>query len=155
MTSSPGIRTLHALPPDERRRCLQHIVAVLARDPTVVFAYVFGSFVEDRPFEDIDVAVFVEPPPGARLDSLAVQLDLSARLETAVGLPVEVVVLNTAPLGVRRAALRGQLLWSRDDARRIALLEGTSHELMDMAFLGREALQDLLGIRPVHSEPSR
>ena len=92
------------------------------------------------------MAVFIAPERTGGMDLLSFQLDLAARLEEDAGLPVDVVLLNEAPLGLRASVLCGRLLHSRDEARRISLLEHTGLEVMDMTFLARESLRDLLGV---------
>ncbi|MDQ7851124.1 MAG: nucleotidyltransferase domain-containing protein [Armatimonadota bacterium] len=150
MMLRPGVRALHTLRGEEREQCVQRLRAALEREAAVLFAYVFGSFTAKGPFEDIDVAVFIDPGQYDQLDPLSAQLALAARLESAVGLPVEVVFLNDAPLGLRAAALRGRLLYSRDDKSRTVFLEQTGLARMDLAFLFRESLRDLLPQRPRH-----
>ena len=135
-----------ALSPGDYEERTRRLAEALAREEAVLFAYVFGSFAEGRAFEDVDVAVFIGPERTGGMDLLSFQLDLAARLEEGAGLPVDVVLLNEAPLGLRAAALRGRLLHSRDEARRMSLLERTGLEVMDMAFLARESLRDLLGV---------
>ncbi|MDR7454022.1 MAG: hypothetical protein QN174_11665 [Armatimonadota bacterium] len=73
------------------------------------------------------------------------RLDLMARIERAIGIAADVVVLNDAPSGLRMAAVRGRLLCSRDDDRRLRFVESTALQAMDMAVLARESLRALLG----------
>lgn len=129
----------------EREHVAGRLAGVLADEDVVVFAYLFGSFADGRPFEDVDVAVFLDPARARGLDTLTVRLDLTGRLEAAAGVPVDLILLHEADLGLRGTALRGRLLMSRDEAQRIAYLEETSLALMDMAALRRQALRDLLG----------
>lgn len=101
----------------------------------------FGSFARHRPFRDLDVAVFLDPEPADPLDEA---LHLGAFLERATGLPVDVVVLNGAPLGIALAAVQGRLVWCRDPAARRAFLERVSLWAMDTYDLRRQSLRDLL-----------
>ncbi len=135
-----------ALSPGDYEERTRRLAEALAREEAVLFAYIFGSFAEGRAFEDVDVAVFIGPERTGGMDLLSFQLDLAARLEEGTGLPVDVVLLNEASLGLRAAALRGRLRHSRDEARRVYLLERTGLEVMDMAFMVRESLRDLLGV---------
>lgn len=85
--------------------------------------------------------------PGAIADAdlLASQLDLAAALAEAAGMPVDVVILNDEPLGLRMTAVRGHPVLSRDEHRRLAYVERTCLEAMDMAHMARQSLRDLLG----------
>ncbi len=106
------------------------------------FAYVFGSFAEGLPFADVDVAMYFR---WERLsDPLRTQLELAAALERVVGVPVDVVVLNDAPLGLAVAALRGRLVFCRDPEGHASFLERTALQYMDTAYLRRSSLRDLL-----------
>lgn len=144
MSGAPGIRRLYHLSGGEREERLARLRDALAAEGAVVFAYVFGSFTEERAFEDVDIAVLLDPGAAATDDALSAQLRLAARLENAAGLPVDLVLLNDAPLGLRAAALAGRLLDSRDEARRLAFVERTGFERMDTAFLRHQSLRDLL-----------
>ncbi|MGQ9487647.1 MAG: nucleotidyltransferase domain-containing protein [Armatimonadota bacterium] len=79
----------------------------------VRFAYLFGSFLLEGSFEDVDVAVYLQPDALEENDLLKVAFDLADRLERAVHLPVDVQILNTAPLALRFEALRGEPLMAR------------------------------------------
>ncbi len=146
MSADPSRRRLRTLPPDAHERCVRRLAEALAGEEAILFAYLFGSFADGRPFEDVDVAVFVAPDHRVVDDPLSWQFRLAARLQEAIRLPVDVVLLHDAPLGLRAAALHGRLLGSRDEATRLRLLEETGRERMDMAFLSRESLKDLLGL---------
>lgn len=79
----------------------------------VRFAYLFGSFLLEGSFEDVDVAVYLQPDVLEGSDPLKVAFDLADRLEHAIHLPVDVQILNTAPLALRFEALRGEPLMAR------------------------------------------
>jgi predicted nucleotidyltransferase len=70
---------------------------VLADDPCVSYALVFGSSARGTAHEgsDLDIAVGLESP--ARLSALELG-DLIARLERASGRSVDIVVVDEAPL---------------------------------------------------------
>ncbi len=140
----PDTRRLNDLAAEARAERLGRLRDVLAAERAVLFAYAFGSFVEGGPFEDIDLAVFVDPGAGVT-DRLAFQFDLAARLESAVRLPVDIVILDEVPPGLQAAAVRGRLVFCRDEARRVAFLEQLGLQRMDTAFLRRASLEDLAG----------
>lgn len=134
----------HVLSVADRNRIVVRVSEALAADDTVLFAYLFGSFLEDRPFGDVDVAVFVDASRFKEMDTMTVQFNLAHRLERVAGLPVDIVLLNQAPLGLRMIALKGRLIHSRGESQRLAFVESTSLQAMDMAYLARESLRDLL-----------
>ncbi len=83
-------------------------------------AYLFGSAArgEAGAASDIDVAVLFAPDPPRTLAGL--HRDLADRLTAAAGRPVDLVVLNRAPVDLVHRILRdGQLLLDRDPSARI------------------------------------
>lgn len=135
-----------SLSPEGREAVLARIAEALERDGSILFAYCFGSFAEGSDFADVDLAVYVDPGKmGGGEDLLKKEIDLTASAERAGGIPADVVILNTASLGLRMAAIRGRLIYSRDESRRLEFVEITSSEYMDTAFLRRESLRDVLG----------
>jgi predicted nucleotidyltransferase len=133
-----------ALAEADRQLVAHRLAGRLGEVESALCAYLFGSFVEGGTFEDVDVAVLLDPDVAAVSDLLAFQLELAAALEKAAGLPVDVILLNDAPLGLRMAAVRGRLLLSRDEHRRLAYVEQTCLQAMDMAHMTRQSLQELL-----------
>jgi predicted nucleotidyltransferase len=65
-------------------------------------------------YRDIDVAVWIDPVPHGPGAITRYALDLATELSLALGQPVDVQVLNRAPLAFRHHALKGQPLVVRD-----------------------------------------
>jgi predicted nucleotidyltransferase len=115
--------------------------------PGVVCAYLYGSLArgEAGPESDIDVAVLFEKPPGSRLD--AGPFDLEGELESALGRPVQVVVLNRAPADLVHRVLRdGRVALDRDRAARIRFEVAKRNEYFDLEPIRR--LYRKTGSRP-------
>lgn len=86
----------------------------------IVFAYLHGSFVEGADFRDIDIALFVEES----VNKLEIETTLSYELTEKTGYPVEVKVVNDAPVAFQMAVLRkGVLLLSRSEDIRTNFIE--------------------------------
>ena len=121
---------------EERERIVREIRRALSEVGGVVFAYLHGGFVERRFFRDVDVAVWLEDPGDRRL----VEVDLPARLEAELGIPIDVRVLNEAPLPFRHHVFsRGVLLFSRDETLRVRLLDETLRMYFDLKLLNELA----------------
>ena len=85
----------------ERRADLRRrLRAGLELHQEIVFAYLYGSFLdEDLPYHDVDVAVYLDPIWASGHDLFEHEMTLSVALTLALHVPVDVHVLNEAPLG--------------------------------------------------------
>lgn len=123
---------------------LARLKEALAEHPEVVFAYVHGSFVEEGPFRDIDLAVWVDPAAHHVSHPLDYEINLGLDLQQRARIPVDVKRLNEAPLAFRYHATRGQLLLSRNDEVREAWVERVRDEYWDFQPVARRHLVELL-----------
>jgi predicted nucleotidyltransferase len=81
-----------------------------AQPDGIIAAYLFGSVARGTAGRrsDVDVAVLYAAAPPATLEGLP--LNLEGRIEQLVGRPVQVVVLNTAPVSLVHRILRDGVL---------------------------------------------
>jgi uncharacterized protein len=115
----------------ELERALQGIFT--GRPEPIVAVYLFGSRARGTATDrsDVDVAVLYVEVPGPGLAGLS--LDLEADIERALGMPVQVVVLNSAPVDLVHRVLRdGRLLLDRDPGRRIRFEVKARNEFFDL-----------------------
>ena len=99
----------------------------------LVCAYLFGSVARGEAGAEIDtdVAVLYEKDPPRTFDGL--RLDLSARLEGLLGRPVDLVVLNRAPVDLIHRVLRdGILLCEENPSSRIRFEVRARREYFDL-----------------------
>lgn len=120
---------------DQDRNARQVISDVIATElnsrPEVIFAYLYGSFVESGAFHDVDVGVYVkglEPGSETRF-----ALDTGQRLSERLRLPVDVRPLNAAPVSFLFHVLKGHLLVNRDDVLLTDLMERVACLYLDRA----------------------
>jgi predicted nucleotidyltransferase len=112
---------------------------VVASAPLEILAvYLYGSRARGtaRTGSDLDLGVFlaIAPPPALK----GVARDLEARVEAALRLPVEVVVLNRAPADLVHRVLRdGLVVLDRDRAARLRFEVQARNEYFDLAPLRR------------------
>ncbi len=125
--------TFHKTGWEDRLEVFETMRTVLQREPNVVFAFVHGSFVSEPSFRDIDVGVFLETENASRY--LDFELDLSQRIEDALEskLPVEVKVINEAPLSFRFHVIRGELLFTRNEDFLVDYMTSTARQYLDYA----------------------
>lgn len=130
----------------EKKEIINKITRFLKRKPEIVFAYLHGSFVEQRdtPFKDIDIATYVNPF-GQEVDFFNYRFELADEIEKNIKLPIDVRVLNTAPFYFQNNVFRnGILLFSRDEKLRTDLIEESSLESTINFGYSRESLKELI-----------
>lgn len=131
--------------PPERAAVIDAIRRHLEERQEILWAYLHGSFLEAGPYRDIDVAVWVGPKPGHPPEWRRYELDLSVALHCATHQPVEVRVLNDAPLAFRYHALRGQPLLVRDWEGLDEVRARTWDDYFDFLPFARQYLREVLG----------
>ena len=124
-----------------RRRQLVHCLAEYAE---VQFAYLHGSVLEGLPYHDLDVALYLDPSNPAACNAYDYEMRRSVELTLALRFPVDVQVLNRAPLGFQHSAVQGELLLVRHAERLADYLEYVALRYMEFAALGRAYLLDVL-----------
>jgi len=99
----------------------------------VVTVYLFGSFARQdfRSDSDVDVAVLLNKNPPRTFEGLL--LPLAGELESHLGKPVDLIVLNRAPVDLIHRVLRdGKLLMDLDPSRRIRFEVRARNEYFDL-----------------------
>jgi len=112
--------------------------------PEIIFAYLHGSFAEGLPFHDVDVAVYLDPAFAMVTDIFDYEMSLSIELTRLLRFPVDVHVLNGAPLGFQHSVLQGEVLLVRDEDKLTDFIERVALEYMDFAYLGHRYLLEVL-----------
>lgn len=116
--------------------------------PAAVAVYVFGSVARGSagPRSDVDVGVLMDEPPPSTL--MGPRLSIEGRLEQALGRPVDVIILNSAPADLVHRVLRdGELVLERDRGRRIRFEVARRNEYFDLQPL-RDAYRRMAARRP-------
>lgn len=137
--------------PGEKEKALvfRKLAGLLSGYDELLFAYIFGSFVHGPGFHDLDIGVYLA---GDSYDSLCkktafdYELQMGADLEKFLPYPVDVKVLNRAPVPLCYAVTQGKLLFSRDEPARYAWVEKTWDYYLDMQYFLRSSLFDLLSV---------
>ena len=135
---------------EENKRLIKESVArILAEREEILFAYLFGSFVHDPRFHDLDVGIYLRedayafPGPEGTFD---LEMAVGLELEKNLGYPADVKVLNRASVALCHAVTNGTVLFSRDEGQRLNWVEKTWDHYLDMRYFLRSSLFDLLGV---------
>jgi predicted nucleotidyltransferase len=142
----PFEREHRSMPPRplDREALVEALRRRLGARPEIVFAVLHGSFTAGGPYRDVDVAVWVTPDRRPDTGWHRYALDLGAELTVALDAPVDVQVLNEAPLGFRYHALNGRQLLVRDEEFFHTVRERTWDEYFDFLPFARENLRQML-----------
>lgn len=118
----------HRLPSDQKVRLVEELSSRLKEIRDVVFAYVYGGFVDRELFRDVDVAVWIRSVDEA----FYYTVDFCAQLEVEMGVPVDLQVLNEAPLPFKHHVfMRGKLLFSKDENLRVKVVDRVVRQYLD------------------------
>ena len=117
----------------KRNEIIEKINLVLKTKAEIDFAFLYGSFQNEPYFRDIDIGIFVN-----NLDSSEYwnyECDLSQKIENVLetSYPVEIKVINKAPLSFCFNVIRGKLLFARDEAFLVDFMIGTARDYLDIA----------------------
>ena len=112
---------------------LREFLASVAEREGIAAAYLFGSVARGTagPGSDVDVGILYLEDPPLTLEGMGFELE--GELEKLLRLPVQVVVLNRAPVDLTIRVLRdGKLLVDRDRPKRIDFEVKTRFEFLDL-----------------------
>jgi predicted nucleotidyltransferase len=115
---------------EERRATQKKLEEILRKQEGIEFAYLYGSFIEHLPFHDVDVAVYVGGIQ--KRETTSCSLDLAQQLSEELSLPVDVRILNFAPLSFRYHVFHGELISERNEELRSRLMEQTIRNYLDL-----------------------
>ncbi len=102
----------HSVKHIQKESILEDIASALERHGEIILAYVFGSFIHCDTFYDIDIGVLT----GEDIDScLDFELNLEIEIEDIVNYPMDIRVINNAPLSFCQNVIRhGRVILERD-----------------------------------------
>lgn|SRR5574341_129378 len=138
-------KTHSKLPNKDRSAVVDTVKRVLDKRLEISFSYLHGSFAKNSDFRDIDVAVYLKDVPASPLEyEIALETEL---MQALAGYPVDVRVLNNAPLSFRYHVIKeGLPLIVRNDDTRSDFQEATLAQYFDFAPFRALYLKEALGI---------
>ncbi len=123
---------------------LARIAEALASVDGLVAAVLYGSAAEGLPFRDLDIALVVDRrvwPAGEDWDR---ENRLADRLASFAPFPIDVRVVNDAPLGFRYHVTRGRPVLIRDEEAYAEFVERTWDVYFDFAPFARRYFEELV-----------
>mgnify|MGYP000133979725 CR=1 FL=1 len=130
-------------PAKDKDKLFQELRNRLAREKNIVFAYLHGSFLDKKDFNDIDIAVFLDPKTVIP-KPVDFEIALSLKLEKSLNVSVDVKILNFAPLSFRYHVTTGMAIFSRDEALREDFLCRTWSDYFDFKPVAKIYLREVI-----------
>lgn len=111
-------------------------------EPEVISAFIFGSFVQEDKFSDIDLALLFKTQIDKPLDF---EIALEILLEDSIGYPFDVRVLNFAPLSFCQAVFRnGKLIVDSKPNFRSDFTGNILKQYFDFSYFRQRYLREVL-----------
>lgn len=104
-----------SLSQSEKEALLEQIRRELLEDKNILFAYVYGSLIDEPFFRDIDIAVYLKDYNENSWKDY--ELNLAIELEKKLGFnyPIDLRILNDAQILYSYRVINGKLLFSTDE----------------------------------------
>jgi len=128
---------------NQRERLMGQLKDILRGYPEVAFAYLYGSFVENLPLHDIDVGVYLTRI--GQQESTPYSLTLSQTLSREVQAPVDVRVLNFAPVPFVYQVIRGILISDKNEELHVHVVEETVRKYLDLKPIIHKGIKEAFG----------
>lgn len=119
------------------------LAAHLSARPEIHFAILYGSAAEGSVFRDLDIGVFVDRTRVSPDAELEYAFGLADELAAMVHFPVDVRVVNDAPLPFRYNVSRGIPLTVQDQEGFYGFLERTWDEYLDFQPIALQYLREM------------
>jgi len=116
---------------------------ILSEKNMVLFAFVYGSFndiSDNLPFHDIDIGIYTTGMDSKT--AVYYSLELSHELSKSTGFPVEVRVINSAPIPFLFHVIQGKLIVNKDDDAVTGFMEYVMRRYLDMKPLLQTAAKE-------------
>ena len=131
----------HTLNDIQKKEIVDELTRLLREREEIIFAYLHGSFLT-HDFRDIDIAVYLKKD-----EDVLYEVELGVELEKILKFPVDVRVLNSAPLTFKFKVIKdGLLLFSRDERIRSDFEALTISEYHDFSYFRKRYRREVLGI---------
>ena len=133
VSMSDEIKT-YTLSKEKKEICLQRISGLLEQEPSILFSYAYGSFLEASRFRDLDIALFLMPD-NLPLRPYVYEIELETAIVHSLKLPfpVDVKIMNSTAISFQYHALRGRLMADRNPDVRSEIMTRIASLYLDIA----------------------
>ncbi len=129
---------------EEKEQVISKIGSKLFEKEEIIFAYIYGSFIESN-FRDIDIGVYLDENIIQMNKYLDYSLELSLELETTIKkYPLDVIIINYAPLSLVFRITQGKLLFIKDENFWVDYVTKVWSLYHDHSITSRNILKDII-----------
>jgi len=141
-------KTRYVLSSVQKEQLMKQIIAIVSSHTDYAFLYVHGSFIEDVPFGDIDLALYIIEDLLPPIDlTIKKEIALEVELQEKLGYPFDAHIINTAPLSFCYNVLKnGRLLYENDEDIRVRFVTQTIDRYIDFLPYRKRYLKEVLGL---------
>lgn len=127
----------------EKNLIIKKLSAEIKKDKNIKFAYIFGSFVTEKEFADIDLGVYVDE--NNVQDYLSFELKLEEKLKFITKQTIDVRVINCAPISFAYQVIKeGILILDKDVSQREDFQGLVFKKYFDFIHLRQEYLKEVI-----------
>jgi len=132
----------HSLKTSQKENIAEQIGSYLYRQyEEIIVAYLFGSFVTADSFADIDLGILMDRLPDRPLNF---ELDLECKLEEMIKFPVDVRIINGAPLSFCQNIIRhGTIIVDKNPDFRAGFEGNILKQYFDFSHFRRRYLNEI------------
>lgn len=137
----------YTIPIEDKERLISIIKSELLKHEEIVFAYLYGSFVDSEMpfFRDIDMGIYVDKNIISAKQFMDYSINLSLELESVLKkYPVDVVILNNAPLNLAFKITQGELIFVKDEDLRTNFVAKIWSLYNDHAITSKNILEEII-----------
>lgn len=137
------------LSPERKEALIQCIADNIVACPNILFAFIHGSFLENRPFRDLDIALYIKAS-NSRTPDYVVEANIESQLKTHCRIPftVDARTLNFAPISFQYNVIRGRLVFERAPDSASAFIERTIARYLDIKPVLRHYAKEAFALEP-------
>lgn len=131
---------------EKKEEIIDNIREILQEKEYILFAYIYGSFLGESFFRDIDIGIYLKEFSEENLDKI--ELSIMKEISEKINIPFEMIdlrVLNIAKNSFLNNIFReGLLLFTKDEDFLTDLIEKTSLEAVSNEYFSLLSLKELL-----------
>lgn len=131
---------------NQKEKIKQEIKKTLKKERGIVFAYLYGSFLNAPSFRDIDIGVYLNQINRTGIDDYELNIaeKIAAKIDFSFEI-IEVKILNFAPDSfLNNIFSKGELLFSNNQELLTNLIEKTSLTALANEHIANQSLKELI-----------